>query len=530
MKSIAQKFKEFSHVIVDPVLYLAVVGIVLAISTIFSLTGSTFLKDIGTVLNAATNSAIIGNLPVILCIGICAGFAKKQKANASVFALMTYLMFLYSNNAFLSITGKLVESGAAGMGLYATGQAMVLGVQVTDVNVFGGIIIGCLAAYVWNKAIEIKIPEYLKIYGGPRMALLIMIPVIIIFAILMAYVWPYIAAVINAMSQGIQNAGGFGVFIYGFLNRFLIPTGLHHFLWMPFCYTPLGGTATIAGTTVYGATNIFYAEMPLIANGTLTTLDSSIRFAHFGFAKEFCALGVALAFIRASKPKNRKAVTAMMIPMYITVALAGITEPLDFTILFASPVLWLAKGILTGLSEMVLYLLHNQVYNIFGLIELFSVNLALPNSVTHFTTYLLVGVVFIVLTYFVFVFLIKTFNYMTPGRADDWGTEEVNSETAEGSEISKNNNANSNKKNLLTDASVENIIEGLGGADNIDNMGHCMTRLRTTVKDSSKINDELLKHTQSKGMFKNGKEVQLVYGLNVTDIFEQMASILHIED
>jgi PTS system arbutin-like IIC component len=527
MKSIAQKFKEFSHVIVDPVLYLAVVGIVLAISTILSLISSTFLNDLGTILNSATNSAIIGNLPVILCVGICAGFAKKQKANASVFALMTYLMFLYANNAFLSITGQLVEEGAAGMGLYATGQATVLGIQVTDVNVFGGIIIGCLAAFIWNKAIEIKIPEYLKIYGGPRMALLIMIPVIVGFAILMAYVWPSIASVINALSQGIQNAGGFGVFVYGFLNRFLIPTGLHHFLWMPFCYTPLGGTATVAGETVYGATNIFYAEMPLIANGTITTLDSSIRFAHFGFAKEFCALGVALAFIRASKPKNRKAVAAMMIPMYITVSLAGITEPLDFTILFASPVLWLAKGVLTGLSEMVLYLLHNQVYNIFGFIELFSVNLALPNSVTHLTTYLLVGVIFVALTYIVFVFLIKTFNYMTPGRADDWGAENTASELSESGEASI---AEEKKEAYLSDKSVENIIEGLGGVDNIDNMAHCMTRLRTTVKDPSKINEELLKNTQSKGMFKNGKEVQLVYGLNVTEIFEQMAAILHIED
>lgn len=521
MKKITEKFKEFGHVIVDPVLYLAVVGIVLAISTLFTLTKTGFLNNLGTILNAATNSAIIGNLSLILCVGLCGGFARKQKANASIFALLTYLMFLYANNAFLSLSGKLVADGAAGMGLFATGQAMVLGVQVTDVNVFGGIIVGCLAAYIWNRAIDIKVPEYLKIYGGPRMALLIMVPTIIIFSILIAYVWPTVASAINAISMGIQNSGGLGVLIYGFLNRFLIPTGLHHFLWMPFCFTPIGGTAVIGGETFVGATNIFYAEMPLIANGTLTTLDSSIRFAHFGFAKEFCTLGVALAFIRMSRPENRKAVVAMMIPMYITVSLAGITEPMDFTILFASPILWLAKGILTGLSEMVLYLFGVQAYNIFGFIELFTVNTALPNSVTHFVTYLIVGVVFAALTYLVFCFLIKRFNYETPGRAANWGAENANA--------AADLKAVGGAKITLTQESVENIIKGLGGAENIEHMGHCMTRLRTTVKDASKVDKELLKKAQNKGMFIEGNEVQLVYGLNVTDVFDTIAAILHIE-
>ena len=398
LKSVIQKF---GRVIVDPVLYLAVVGIVLAISTIFSLGGG-ILANIGTLLNAATNSAIIGNLAVILCVGLCAGFAKKEKANAAVFGLMSYLIFLYANNAYLTITNALVEDGAAGMGLFATGQAMVLGVQVTDLNVFGGVIIGCISGWMYNKLIDVKVPEVLRIYGGPRLALLAMVPFMILFAIAATYFWPPIASAIRNV---------------------LIPTGLHHFFWMPFDFTAIGGTAVVGGETVYGAANIFYAEMPLIANGTLTTVDSSLRFASFGFAKEFLTLGAVLAMIYCSKAENRKAVTAMLVPIYITACLAGITEALDFIILFASPVLWIAKGLLTGLGEMTLFLSGCKTYNIYGLIELLTVNLALPMSVTKLYLYFIIGIIFTGLTFVVFTFLIKKLNINTPGRADDWGEE-----------------------------------------------------------------------------------------------------------
>ncbi len=513
-EKLAVIFQNFGRVIVDPVLYLAVVGIVLAISTVCSITNVPFLTNLGTLLSAATNSAIIGNLALVLCVGLTAGFAKKQKANAAVFGLMSYIMFLYVNNAYLTMTGQLIADGAAGMGLFATGQAIVLGLQVTDINVFGGIIIGCLAAWIYNKAIDIKVPEVLKIYGGPRLALLIMIPVIIVFSIAVTVLWPPVANFINNMSAFIRSSGGLGVFLFGFLNRSLIPTGLHHFLWMPFDFTAIGGTAVIDGATVNGAANIFYAEMPLIANGTLTTLDSSIRFASFGFAKEFLTLGAALAMIYCARPENKKAVAAMIIPVYITASLAGITEAMDFIILFASPWLWIAKGMLTGLGEMTLFLLGIKTYNIYGFIELFTINLTLPWSVTKFPLYILVGLAFVVITFVVFTALIKKFNFMTPGRAADWGQEAGTSETTA----------------LPNNEIVTNIIEGLGGKDNIKTMGCCMTRLRTQVVDQNLVKEDLLKKVSSKGIVRKGNEVQVIIGLNVHDIYDLVKPALKIED
>lgn len=512
---IASSFQKFGHVIVDPILYLAVVGIVLAISTLFSL-GSGLVANIGTLLSAMTNSAIIGNLSVVLCVGLTAGFAKKQKSNAAVFGLISYLMFLYANNAYLTMTNQLVKSGAAGMGLFATGQASVLGIQVTDLNVFGGVIIGCLAGWIYNKAIDIKVPEVLRIYGGPRLALLIMIPVMIVFSILATIVWPPVASFINNASSFINTSGGFGVFLFGFLNRVLIPTGLHHFLWMPFDFTAIGGTAVVNGNTYYGAANIFYAEMPLIASGKITAMDSSVRFAAFGFAKEFCTLGAILAMIYCSRRENRKAVASMLVPIYITASLAGITEALDFIILFSSPWLWIAKGVLTGLSEMSLFLFGVRTYNIYGFIELFTVNLALPAGVTKFPLYLLIGVVFVGLTFAVFAFMIKKFNFMTPGRAEDWGEEA----------------AAENSPALTSSGSdmVENIILGLGGKENIVSMGCCITRLRTQVKDASLIDEAVLNKVPNKGIVKNDKEIQLIIGMKVHDVYDAVRPALRIED
>lgn len=513
-EKISGVFKNFSHVIVDPVLYLCVVGVVLAISSLCSL-GSGLVYDIYTLLNAAANSAILGNLAIILCVGLTGGFAKKQRANAAVFGLITYLMFVYTNNAFLSMTGRLVADGAGGMGLFATGQAMVMGVQVTDLNVFGGIIIGCLAGFVWNRAIEIKVPNSLRIYGGPRLALVIMIPVIILFSIVAAFVWPTVAEGITILSRAIDKSGGFGVFIYGMLNRGLIPTGLHHFFWMPFNYTPIGGSAVVDGTTYYGATNIFFAEMPLIANGTLTVLDKSIKYGHFAFAKEFIALGTALAIIACSRKENRKAVTATMIPIYLTASLSGITEAMDFTVVFSSVWLWAFKAVLVGLSEAILFLIGNQTYNIFGWFEFFTVNVVsgLPAKVTGMWVYLGLGVIFAALTFVAMSWFIKKFNIMTPGRAADWGEEA---------------GANANVDYTAEHASI--YVEAMGGKTNIKSCACCMTRVRAEVSDLAKVNEELLKTIPNTGIIKSGNEIQLVIGMNVHDLHDKIKPILKIED
>ncbi len=513
-EKISGAFRSFSRTVVDPILYLAVIGLILAISVVLTLDGlPDVLKSLGALLSSVTNAAIIGNLGLLLCVGLAGGFAKKQKSNAAVLGLLVYLMFIYANNTFLTMTDMLAEPGSAGMGLFATGQAVVLGLQVTDVNVFGGIILGCITGYVYNKSLEVKFPEVLRIYGGPRFALIIMIFLTIVLAVLSAYIWPVIANAINSLSDFINNTGSFGVFTFGFLNRTLIPTGLHHFMWMPFNFTPVGGTAVIDGVAYYGATNIFYAQMPLIANGTITVLDPSIRFASFAFAKIFGALGAVLAMIKLARPEHKKAVIGMLIPIYLVAMLSGITEALDFIIVFISPLLWIVHGVLTGLSEMVLYLFGNQTYNIFGGIELLVINLALPISVTKLYIYVGVGIVFTVLWYFVYIFVIKKFNFKSPGRDADWGLEAGSATDADPT---------------IEDAKF--VLDGIGGNGNIQSVSCCMTRLRVTVKDASLIEEAVIKNANQKGVIINGKEVQVIIGLKVQDFYELFKPIAKIQE
>ena len=505
MDKVKTAFQNFGRVIVDPILYLSVTGIILAIATVCSL-GSGVVADLGTLLSAATNSAVIGNLPVIFAVGLTAGFAKKQKSNAAVFGLISYLMFLYVNNAYLTLTDQLAKAGA--MGLYGTGQATVLGLQVTDVNVFGGVLIGCFCGWLYNKLIDVKVSDYIRIYGGPRLALLAMIPLSIVFGIGATIVWPPIANAISNASSFIAASGGLGVFIYGFLNRVLVPLGMHHFMWMPFDYSAIGGTAVVAGQSVSGAANIFYAELPHIADGSLTTVDPSVRFAMFGFGKEFVTLGTVLAMIATSRPENRKAVAAMLVPIYITAMLSGITEPLDFMILFASPILWVAYSLFYGLGEMLLFVL--------GV-------LPLPMGVTKFPIYIVLGIVFAAVSFIVLAMVIKKLNLMTPGRSAEWSAE-----------VSGDNNALESSGTPEVDAKqqemVQNIINGLGGKDNINTMGCCMTRLRVEVKDPDKVNEETIKKAIDKGLFKNGTNVQIVVGTNVHSVYDLLRPILNLED
>lgn len=520
MDKVKTAFQNFGRAIVDPILYLAVTGIILAIATLCSL-GSGIIADLGMLLSTATNSAVIGNMPIIFAVGLTAGFARKQKSNAAVFGLISYLMFLYVNSAYLTLTGQLAEAGA--QGLYGTGQAMVSGLQVTDVNVFGGVLIGCFCGWLYNKLIDVKVSDYIRIYGGPRLALLAMIPLSIVFGIGVTVVWPPIASAISSASSFIAASGGLGVFIYGFLNRVLVPLGMHHFMWMPFNYSAIGGTAVVAGQSISGAANIFYAELPLIADGSLTIVDPSVRFAMFGFGKEFVTLGAVLAIIVTSRPENRKAVVAMLVPIYITAMLSGVTEPLDFMILFASPILWVAYSLFFGLGEMLLFVLGVRLLNLFGGIELLTVNLPLPMGVTKLPIYIILGVVFAAASFVVLTMVIKKLNLMTPGRSVEWSAE-----------VSGDIDALESSGTMEVDAKqqemVQNIIDGLGGKDNIRTLGCCMTRLRVEVKDPSKVSEETIKKGIDKGLFKNGTNVQIVVGTNVYSVYDLLRPILNLED
>lgn len=514
INTVKESLQRFSRAVIVPVKFMAVMGLVLALAVILQLDFMPNVIQIFGELLSAMMNIMLNNLAVIFAVGIAASLANKRKVEAGLIALISFLLFLAANNAWLDLTGTLAEPGV--QGYFGTGQNIVLGIQVVDMNVFLGMLIGAIVGYVHNKYSHKKLPDALSIYGESRLTFVILIPVILAFAILMAYVWPVINNGIMSLSSFMLTTGLVGLFIYAFLNRFLVPTGLHHLLWMPFGFTALGGTAEINGNIYNGAVNIFYAQM---ANaGSVTALDESLRFAQFGFVKIFGSIAVILAFIYTAHQHRKAEVKGQLYPSGFVAVLAGITEPLDFTFLFASPLLWLVHSLLTAISETLLWALGSRTYILYGVIDTVVMNSVFPASVTRFYIPLIVGIIMTGVWFAIFVFLIKKLDLKTPGREE---------ETVLETDAKGNLSTNSNNEEY----DISQIIKGLGGKENIDTLTNCYSRLRVNVKDESQVDVATIeKASAQQGVVTNGKNVQVVIGMGVQTYKDKISEHIGYSD
>jgi PTS system arbutin-like IIC component len=291
--------------------------------------------------------ALMNHLGFLFCLGLASGLAKTRKAEAAFVAAMTWLVYLAANNSWLTLTHRLA-TGATNAQLYGSGQTFIFGFQVIDMGVFLGIILGCAVAFVHNRVVGIEFRGALSIYGNSKLVLIVMLPLVGLFAIATVYLWPVVELGISALTGFMKSFGAIGVFLYGFLNRFLIPTGLHHLIWSPFVFTSIGGQLLIDGQTVIGAKPIFLAE---IARHPVDALSDSARFLTYGMVKIFGTAGMALAFYRTAKPENKQRLKVTLIPLIVTSVLVGITEPFEFLFIFTAPLLWLIYSLLDGFSR-----------------------------------------------------------------------------------------------------------------------------------------------------------------------------------
>jgi len=502
--------QNFSRAIIQPVMFMAITGIIITFSAIFKIDQMpNVLKVIGNFFFTVLSNGSIGQLSVIFCVGIATALAKKKKTDAAILGISVFLIFLYANNFWLDFTGRLAEAGE--QGLYGTGQNIVLGVQVTDMGVFLGIILGCLTGFIINKLSDVKFHKYFAPYEGTKFAYAVLIFVTILFAIIVTYIWPPVNNLVDLLVNGISKAGSFGFFIYGFANRLLLPVGLHHLLYMPLYYTPLGGTAQIAGETFYGAYNIWLAEIGNI--NSITSIHPSIGYlVNFGYTA--LPVGIALALIKTAKPENKNKVKAMVIPAVFAAAFAGITEPIEFLFLFVSPILWLAHAVIYGFGLFVSNVLglHIMVENIINTVmNSFIVPIGLGRQ-------WLIPIIFIILVaieYYVFKVMIEKLNIPTIGRIDM--AEENNPVERHTNKPSAEVASNSNEND-----DVAIIVEGLGGINNIENVNNCYTRLRIDVRDASKVNEEILKKYPSSGVLLKNKHIQIIIGIDVANVKEKL--------
>ena len=444
--------------------------------------------------------AVVQNLSVVFCVGIAAFQARREKHQAAMIALLSYLVFLTAGHTTLEQLGRLA-SADPGLGLYGSGQAVVLGIQTVDMGVTGGILLGFLTGWVYNRTSGKKFrPAPLRLYGGARWSFLCMTGLAAALGLASCFVWPPIQQGVDSLTGWIAAAGDAGLFLYGFLERVLIPTGLHHLVYIPFQFSSIGGTLTVGDHVYTGAYAVLMAEYSMGL-----PFSDSIRWMYAGFTKTFGYFGIVGAFIWCAQPEKRRRTAAMLCPLLLTATLASVTEPLDFLFCFLSPVLWLAHGVIAG-AFMVLLDVCGVTGFTSGLLSSLAMNLSAGVERTHYPMLYLLAAAQIAVYFIVFSFLIRRFDLRTPGR-----------------EASAPTQAPAGREGGFP---FRALVAALGGRENILRVDNCLTRLRVWVRDPERLDEKALHSLAPDGLGCHGREVQLVFGFDAEQLRRQLDELL----
>lgn len=506
-----------------PIALLPVAGLLLGIGSSF--TNPTTLQTYGlteiikeggilyTILDimSKTGSVVFDNLALLFAMGVAIGMAKREKEVAALSGAIGYLIMNTAISALIAANG-----GVEAMAENSTTTA--LGITTLQMGVFGGIIVGLGVAALHNRFYKIQLPTVLSFFGGTRFVPIITSLVYLLVGVVMFYVWPVVQSGIALLGRLVLESGYAGTWIYGIIERALIPFGLHHVFYMPFWQTELGGSMIIDGVTVQGAQNIFFAQ--LASKSTQQFASSATRFMSGKFPFMIFGLpAAAFAMYKVARPEKRKVVGGLLLSAALTSMLTGITEPIEFTFLFVAPIMYGVHCVLAGLSYMLMHIFNVGVGMTFsgGLIDLFLFGILQGNAKTNWIWIVIVGLAYAVVYYYLFYFMITKLNLKTPGReADD---EETKLYTRKDMDAKKNGTVSNDMVSAM-------ILKGLGGKANISDIDCCATRLRVTVKNPELVNDGLLKASGASGVIHKGNGVQVVYGPHVSVVKSNLEDFL----
>lgn len=517
-----------------PIAILPVAGLLLGIGGSF--TNETMLETYGllnvlgkgTILNAVlqvmsgAGNIVFANLPIIFAIGVAIGMAKKEKEVAALSAAISFFIMHASISALITINGgeeNMLEGAVTD----------VCGITSLQMGVFGGIIVGLGVAALHNRFYRIELPQVLSFFGGTRFVPIISGIVYVGVGILMFFIWPAVQSGIYAIGDLVLRSGYAGTWIYGFMERLLIPFGLHHVFYLPFWQTGVGGTMEVSGQMIEGAQNIFFAQLsdPTVEHFAV----SATRFMSGKFPIMIFGLpGAALAMYRMAKPERRKEVSGLLLSAALTSMLTGITEPLEFTFLFVAPLLYGIHCVFSGLAYMLMHVFNVGVGMTFsgGFIDLFLFGILQGNAKTNWIWIVIVGIGYFLVYYFLFTLLIKKLDLKTPGRDD---SSEAKLYTRADVNARKREKNADGEKDSEEDSISADILKGLGGKENISDVDCCATRLRCTVYDKDLVKDDLLKSTGASGVVHKGNGVQIIYGPRVTVIKSNFEEYLeHVDE
>ena len=492
-------FQKLGKVLMTPILILPVVGVMVGFAS--SLTSANMMKVLPflnneymmLVLNIIKNvgNIVVNNLAVLFAICTAYGYAKSEKGVA---ALNGFIAFMIMNVVMGTI---LTSSGALNPAQLTSGQTSVLGVLTLNTGVFGGIMAGALVSYLHNKYYKIQLPSALAFFNGTRFVPVVAIPATIILGILLTIVFPPIQGALDSLAILIRDTGAFGAFIYGLSERLLLPFGMHLLVVVPLLVSPLGGSMMVGGVLVEGPVNVYNAI--LNTPGAMFDIDISrfvmngkIILALFGYT------AIAFATYKTSFFKNRKKTKALMIATALPCILTGISEPLEFSFLFISPLLYLFHSFMAGLAYFLSYIVGFNVAGTtaFGgpILSMIFNGILQADKGSNWYWAFIIGIPYFFIYYFVFKKVILMKNIPTIGREED-------EEDAE--------NDSQGQHEIAT-----SIIDALGGKENLVSVDACFTRLRVEVKDTSLIkeDDYFTKELNASGVVRVGNGIQVIFG------------------
>ena len=475
----------------------------------------TFLNGLFTVFNGV-GSVVFGNLPLLFAVALAIGMAKGEKATAAFASAIAFLTMNATINKLLVLSGKVMEDGTIAEGVAAGSLGDVLGMTTLQMGVFGGIILGLLVVVLHNKYYRIELPAALSFFGGTRFVPIVSVAASIALGAFFFVTWPFIQIGIGKLGDLVVKSGYFGTFLYGVIERALIPFGLHHVFYVPIWSTALGGQMEIGGKLVQGAQNIYFAQLA-DPNTQKFSMDA-VRFLVGKYPFMLGGLpGAALAMYHTVPKIRREEVKGLYFGAGFTSFLTGITEPIEFTFLFLAPKLFGIHVIGAGLAFLSCHLLGIAVGATFsdGFIDFSIFGLLQGSAKTNWPYLVLLALVYFGIYYAIFRLLITKWDVKVPGR--DEGEAKLFSKA---DFLEKKNAANAN------DQRSEMITRGLGGIKNIETVDCCATRLRLTVKDPAKVNKDMLKQTNASGVLVEGKGVQVIYGPKVNIVKSYLEDFL----
>ena len=503
----------------------------------------TIMKNVGDI--------IFGNLPLLFAVGVAVGLAKKDKGTAGLASIFGFIVMnqVISSMLALGLTqlGVITPDAVGEYGTYVTTN---LGIFTLNMSVFGGIITGIVTAILHNKYHTIQLPQVIGFFSGSRFVPIVTSLAMAVVGAILAFLWPVVQNGIGILSELVRNAGAIGTFFYGVIERALIPFGLHHVFYTPFWYGSfVEGRILVDGAwqTVAGANTAYFAQlssmsslvgasasdMATIVSGTTRFMAGKFPFMMFGLP------AAALAMYKTAAPSKKKVVGSLLASAAITALLTGITEPIEFTFLFVAPILYVVHCVLAGLSFMLMDILNVFIGMTFsgGLIDftLFGLLPAGAGVPTNWLRLILVGIVYAVVYYFLFLFMIKKFNLKTPGREDS--DEEVklyskaDYQAKAGipqADIKEENKGTKGAKNEIQEKAPA-VLAALGGEENIVSVDACITRLRVEVKDKAHVNKDELKALGAAGVVEVGNGIQAIFGAKADAYKNEIKNILDID-